>query len=240
MKYSKITNVFIVILVVLLSTMNVTAKTIAPNITCNEFGCIINSNVARTLKPTTQYYSQTDSRWTSVPMKRTDGSSCGTIGGVGCALTSFSMIVQTYGDKDGDSNLLYTPITVNQHLPQTCSFDPTGWASSYNSIVQYVGSQTIDTAYKSDKVYLRRIIAQQIANGNIVIVYGYDAQSNGTHFMLAYGYSRIVDVYDTGYIAVKSASEISINDPGYSARKELSDFMDKFEEVRKVYYFREV
>lgn len=223
------------------------ALTISPDVVCYEdLGCYIRTSTSK--KITTQLYKQTyqypkSSHWGLDSMS----GGCGTIGAVGCAITSFAMLLTTYGDYNGvDYSTIYNPGAVNQTLinngKSTCSFDASTFTTPFSSVISYVGTYTIPTQYRQNKPHIYNEIAKAIFAGNLVILKGqYSEVVNGvtntyTHYAVAYGYDGTTDEYQYG-ILISNITKIYINDPG-AVRLDLSQFMSKYNTVTNLYYYK--
>ena len=136
------------------------------------------------------HLSQVDSRWSSVMLGTTSGNP--TIGKSGCALTSFTMVVNFL---KGTS---YTPTNVNT----TMGYD----AYAYDSNGKAVGfmwstAKTKFSLSDCDTSRTKKQAIQDIADGKPVIIGIYKSDGN-THFLVAVNYLN-------GHFMVKDAGKSS-------------------------------
>lgn len=231
----KIISIFILSLLIILSSTVVSTNAITPNIVCDEIGCILSSTrVAKTLSTPYKYY-QTDYTDTMY------GCSA-TIAQGGCALTSFSMVLANLMNNSTS----YTPPLVNTGLynngidpiNNSCSYSPYNWGqkSVYKNIISYVSTGYQGSYYTAESMY--NLVKTHIDNNQYIIFNGGPKVSSGTgnHYSLIIGYEKIDIVYVTGYEIHET--NIYIVDTASRLRTEIMDYINVYTKVYQFFAYK--
>jgi hypothetical protein len=163
-----------------------------------------------------------------------------TIAEVGCVITSFAMLTQTWRDN---LNIAYDPGYINTTVKNagisTYSFSPTSFASVFPTILKYESgySRTVEYSTAAD-VFL--VVKSAIDNNMLIIVGGrnYAYTPAKTHFAAIYGYTASFVIKSLGSVTHEYVA-INVNDPAFSYTT-LDQFMGVYEKVHRIYTFSKV
>lgn len=230
---------------------------ISPYIMCvPDLGKCILSDVSQTKTIATVLYKQANSSWANdvTYSPENDNKVCGdpnnphycTIGEVGCVITSFAMITQTWRDT---TTIEYTPKLINTTVKNggtsTWEFAPGDFDNYFSSILQYDETLFADTTGRNGLKTVEQVLAEikgPIDSNKLVILGGhyFTKNADGTykehpHFVVVYGYRIRTISYDDGTQEV--IIYIYINDPG-ATRFYLSDFLTTYNQIHRIWSFR--
>ena len=163
-----------------------------------------------------QTFYQTDPAWANVTINHSPNqTSCTTIGKVGCALTSFAMIM-TYGYRSSDN-----PLQVNNRLGNyACPF-------AYSNAASIYGVKAHQLAHSPQKeAKAKSLIRGAISSGQPVLVGMKKVGSPATHFVVVYGFEQ----YSNGQ------SYHFIKNPENNGKNTLEDYMAEWY-IQRIYTF---